>query len=135
MYKLRTKHKEDMALALRVLPMPKDTNPSGDIFGGWITAQVDMAGGIIASQAVNSRVVTIAVTEFLFKQPVFVGDIISCYGKVVKTGRTSITIFIEVCAQREGIEDECIKVTEATLVYVAVDDQGNPKEFIKSTLV
>ena len=111
--------------------MPKDTNPSGDIFGGWIMAQVDMAGGIIATQAMNSRVVTIAVTEFLFKQPVFVGDIISCYGKVTKTGKTSITIFIEVCAQREGIDEECIKVTEATLVYVAVDEHGKPKEYSK----
>jgi acyl-CoA thioesterase YciA len=131
MHKLHTKHHEDMALALRVLPMPKDTNPSGDIFGGWIMAQVDMAGGIIATQAMNSRVVTIAVTEFLFKQPVFVGDIISCYGKVTKTGKTSITIFIEVCAQREGIDEECIKVTEATLVYVAVDEHGKPKEYSK----
>lgn len=129
---LHTKRYDDMVLALRVLPMPKDTNPAGDIFGGWIMAQVDMAGGIIASQAVKGRVVTIAVTEFLFKQPVFVGDVISCFGKVVKTGNTSITIFIEVCAQREGIDEDCIKVTEATLVYVAVDEQGQPKPYLKS---
>lgn len=116
----------NMEPALRVLAMPRDTNTAGDIFGGWIMAQVDMAGGVIASQKAGSRVVTVAVTEFLFKQPVFVGDLISCYGKVIKVGRTSITVFIEVCAQRGRLKTDCVKVTEATVVYVAVDENRKP---------
>lgn len=117
--------------ALRVLAMPKDSNPLGDIFGGWIMAQVDMAGAVVASQRAGGRVVTIAVTEFLFKQPVYIGDLISCYGKIVKIGRTSITVKVEVCAQRNRIEKDCVKVTEATLVYVAVDENRKPKEIQK----
>lgn len=117
----------DSEPALRVLAMPKDTNPMGDIFGGWIMSQVDIAGAIVASQLVKSRVVTVAVNEFTFKQPVLVGDIISCYGKVTKTGRTSITVNVEVCALRNRFDEKCIKVTEATAVYVAVDENGNPK--------
>lgn len=117
-----------MEPALRVLAMPRDTNPMGDIFGGWIMSQVDMAGAVVASQLVKSRVVTVAVNEFTFKQPVMVGDIISCYGKVVKTGRTSITVNVEVCALRNRFDEKCIKVTEATVIYVAIDDNGKSKE-------
>ena len=113
--------------ALRVLAMPKDTNPRGDIFGGWIMSQVDIAGAVVASQVVKSRVVTVAVNEFTFKEPVLVGDIISCYGEVVKTGRTSITVNVEVCAMRDEYDGNCLKVTEATVVYVAIDDNGKPK--------
>ena len=125
------KHHEGFDLCLKVLAMPKDTNPAGDIFGGWIMSQVDMAGGIIATNHVKGRVVTIAVTEFLFKQPVYVGDVISCYGKVIKIGRTSLTIKIEVCAQRKRFDNTCTKVTEATLVYVSLDEEGNPKQIEK----
>lgn len=114
--------------ALRVLAMPKDTNPSGDIFGGWIMAQVDIAGGVAASKRAGGRVVTVAVTEFLFKKPVFVGDLISCYAEVVKVGTTSITVNVSVCAQRQGIEEECVKVTEATVVYVSVGKDGQRKK-------
>lgn len=117
---------DNMEPALRVWTMPKDTNPAGDIFGGWIMSQVDMAGAIVAAHHVQGKVVTVAVTDFLFRQPVFVGDLISCYGKIVKTGRTSITVAVEVCAQREKI-GTCIKVTEATLVYVALGDDRKPK--------
>jgi len=113
--------------ALRVLAMPKDTNPRGDIFGGWIMSQVDIAGAVVASQLVKSKVVTVAVHEFTFKHPVFVGDIISCYGKIVKIGKTSITVNVEVCALRNEFDEKCIKVTEATAVYVAIDNNGNPK--------
>ncbi len=113
--------------ALRVLAMPKDTNPAGDIFGGWIMSQVDIAGAVLASHRAGGRVVTIAVTEFLFKKPVFVGDLISCYGEIIKVGKTSITVKIEVCAQRDRTEKECVKVTEATVVYVAVDDSRQRK--------
>ena len=114
--------------ALRVLAMPRDTNPMGDIFGGWIMSQVDMAGAVVASQLVKTRVVTVAVNEFTFKQPVLVGDIISCYGKVEKTGKTSITVNVEVCALRNRFDEKCIKVTEATVVYVAIDENGKPIE-------
>ena len=118
---------DNLEPALRVWTMPKDTNPSGDIFGGWIMSQVDMAGAIIAAHRVQGRVVTVAVTDFFFRHPVFVGDLISCYGKILKTGRTSITVSVEVCAQRGKLGKECIKVTEATVVYVALDDKGQPK--------
>ena len=117
--------------ALRVLAMPRDTNPAGDIFGGWIMAQVDMAGAVVASERAGSRVVTVAVTDFLFKEPVYVGDLISCYGKIVKIGRTSITVQVEVCAQRSRVEKECVKVTEATVVYVAVSEKRQPMEISK----
>lgn len=117
--------------ALRVVPMPKDTNPAGDIFGGWIMAQVDTAGAVVATQITHCRVVTVAVTEFLFKHPVYVGDLISCYVKVLKVGKTSITVSVEVCAQRDRFNHGCIKVTEATVVYVALDEEGNPKEIGK----
>lgn len=114
--------------ALRVLAMPRDTNPMGDIFGGWIMSQVDIAGAIVASQVIKSRVVTVAVNEFTFKEPVLVGDVISCYGKVVKTGKTSVTVDVEVCALRNRFDEKCIKVTEATAVYVAIDENGKPIE-------
>ncbi len=114
--------------ALRLVAMPKDTNEAGDIFGGWIMSQVDIAGAVVASQLSKGRVVTIAVTDFLFKKPVLVGDLISCYAKVIKIGKTSITVQLEVCAQRGGAAKECIKVTEATIVYVAVDDNGQSRE-------
>jgi acyl-CoA thioesterase YciA len=112
---------EDREPTTRVVPMPADTNAAGDIFGGWIMAQVDLAGAIVAIRRARGRVVTIAVNEFQFHEPVFVGDVISCYAEVRKTGKTSITVFVEVYAQRGRLED-CIKVTEATLTYVAVDE-------------
>ena len=123
-----SKYHGNMEPALRVLAMPRDTNFMGDIFGGWIMSQVDMAGAVVASQLVKSRVVTVAVNEFTFKQPVLIGDLISCYGKVVKTGKTSITVKVEVCALRNKFDERCIKVTEATAVYVAIDDAGKPKD-------
>lgn len=116
----------NMVPALRVLAMPKDANPSGDIFGGWIMAQVDIAGAVVATDRAQSKVVTIAVTDFLFKHPVFVGDLVSCYAKIIKTGTTSITVFVEVFARRDSGRWKCIKVTEATVVYVAVDKNRQP---------
>ena len=110
--------------------MPRDTNPLGDIFGGWIMSQVDIAGAIVASQVVKSRVVTVAVNEFTFKHPVLVGDVISCYGRVVKTGKTSVTVDVEVCALRNRFDEKCIKVTEATVIYVAIDENGKPIEIL-----
>jgi len=90
-------------------------------------SQVDMAGAVEASKRAKGRVVTVAVTEFLFKKPVFVGDLISCYGEIVKVGKTSITVDVSVYAERERQDGSCVKVTEAKLVYVAVDARGNPR--------
>lgn len=117
----------DRQPAIRVLAMPADTNARGDIFGGWIMSQVDIAGSVAAHKAVDGRVVTVAVNSFQFRKPVFVGDLISCYAEITRIGRTSITAVVEVIAERERLEGRCIKVTEATLTYVAVDDQGRPR--------
>ncbi len=113
---------------LRVVPMPADANQHGDVFGGWIMSQVDIAGGILAALRANGRVATVAVTSFVFKQPVFVGDRVSFYGKVVRSGRTSITVDVSVYAERSRLKSEVVKVTEATLVYVATDGQRKPRE-------
>ena len=110
----------------RVLAMPTDTNPSGDIFGGWIMSQVDIAASIAAHRRARTRTVTVAVNSFQFKKPVFVGDLVSIYAKVEKVGSTSLTIFVEVYAERGRQQTEVVKVTEATLTFVAVDDDGKP---------
>ncbi len=107
--------------------MPADANVHGDVFGGWIMAQVDMAGALPAMRRANGRIATIAVNSFLFKQPVFVGDVLSFYADVVRVGRTSLTVFVEVYAQRTQLNDEIVKVTEATLTYVATDEQRRPR--------
>ena len=110
--------------------MPTDTNHSGDVFGGWIMSQVDIAGSLLAIRRTGGRVVTVAVDSFVFRHPVFVGDVVSFYTKITKIGRTSITIDVSVYAQRgarEGEEEICIKVTEAMLTYVAVNDKGKPE--------
>ncbi len=112
---------------LRVVPMPADANVHGDVFGGWIMSQVDLAGALPAIRRANGRIATVAVNSFLFKQPVFVGDVLSFYADIVRVGRTSITVFVEVYAQRNRLNDECVKVTEATLTYVATDDQRRPR--------
>jgi acyl-CoA thioesterase YciA len=112
---------------LRVMPMPADANIHGDVFGGWIMAQVDIAGAVPAARRANGRVATIAVTSFLFKHPVFVGDLLSFYARVVKTGTTSITVEVEVYAERNRLEAEIVKVTEATLVYVATGPDRKPR--------
>ncbi len=113
--------------ALRVFPMPADANVYGDVFGGWIMAQVDLAGSIPAIERAAGRVVTVAVNSFLFKQPVFVGDLLSFYADVIKVGNTSITVFVEVYAQRNRNSRNVVKVTEATLTYVATDDSRKPR--------
>jgi acyl-CoA thioesterase YciA len=112
---------------LRVVPMPADANMHGDVFGGWIMSQVDIAGGILATRRANGRVATVAVTSFVFKQPVFVGDLLSFYGSIVRTGRTSITVDVSVYTERSRLKVETAKVTEATLVYVATDEQRQPR--------
>ena len=112
---------------LRVAPMPRDANQTGDIFGGWIMAQVDIAGSIPAMRKARGRVATVAVNSFVFKQPVFVGDLVSFYAEVVRVGRTSITVNVEVYAQHKPEREEVVKVTEATLTYVAVDENRKPR--------
>jgi acyl-CoA thioesterase YciA len=111
---------------LRVVPMPSDANYTGDIFGGWIMSQVDIAGSIPALQLARGRVATVAVNSFAFKQPVLIGDLVSFYAQVVRVGRTSITVDVEVYAQRRNLH-EVVKVTEATLTYVAVDEDRRPR--------
>ena len=112
---------------LRVVPMPADANPTGDIFGGWIMSQVDIAGSIPALRLAKGRVATVAVNSFTFKQPVLIGDLVSFYAEVARVGRTSITVNVEVYAQRGTQEEVTVKVTEATLTYVAVDAERHPR--------
>jgi len=112
---------------LRVMPQPSDANVYGDVFGGWIMSQVDIAGSIPATRRASGRVATIAVNSFLFKEPVFVGDLLSFYAEIVKTGRTSITIDVAVYAQRMCHANEIVKVTEATLTYVATSEDHRPR--------
>jgi len=112
---------------LRVVPMPSDANYTGDIFGGWIMSQVDIAGSIPAIRRARGRVATVAVNSFVFKQPVMVGDLVTFYADVIKVGRTSITVSVEVYAQRNPEKEETVKVTEAVLTYVAVDNQRRPR--------
>ena len=116
----------DRQATLRVIPMPADANHTGDIFGGWIMAQVDLAGAVPAMRVAKGRVATVAVNSFVFKQPVFVGDVVSLYADVVRVGRTSITVSVEVYAQHRSADDGA-KVTEAVLTYVAVDENRRPR--------
>jgi acyl-CoA thioesterase YciA len=113
--------------ALRVMPMPADANQNGDIFGGWIMSQVDIAGGVLAGRIARGRVATVAVKEFVFKHPVQIGDVLSFYAEVVRIGNTSITINVEVYAERKPDTPTVVKVTEATLTYVAIDRNGQPR--------
>ena len=116
--------------AIRILAMPADTNAMGDIFGGWLMAQVDIAGSIAAHRYVNGRVVTVAINEFVFIKPVFVGDLISIFSEVAKVGTTSIRIDITAYAERERNTIECEHVAKATLTYVAIDEQRRPRPIV-----
>ncbi len=113
---------------LRVMPMPADVNAAGDIFGGWVMAQVDVAGAIPAMRRARGRIATVAVNSFLFKQPISPGDIVSFYAKVTKTGRTSITVDVQVFAERDPAHPIIVKVTEATLTYVCLNTDGSKRE-------
>jgi len=118
----------DAQPALRVVPMPADANQHGDIFGGWVMSQVDIAGAVPAARRARGRVATVAVNSFVFKQPVLVGDVVSFYAKLTHIGRTSITVDVQVYAQRNPGEMVCVKVTEASLTYVAVGMDRRPRE-------
>ena len=122
-----TKLPENKEPVLRMVPMPADANQHGDIFGGWIMAQVDIAGSVLAARRALGRVVTVAVNEFQFKQPVSIGDVLSFYGDIVRVGTTSITIYVEVYAQRNPTDVETVKVTEAILTYVATGPDRRPR--------
>ncbi len=121
----------DKELVLKVIPMPADCNANGDIFGGWVMAQVDLAGSVIPARHTQGRMATVAVNEFIFKQPVRVGDILSFFSEVTRIGKTSVTVKVEVFAERFRSQGSYIKVTEASVTYVAIDDQGRPREIAK----
>ncbi len=112
--------------ALRTIAMPADTNPNGDIFGGWLLSQMDLAASNAAVQRARGRVVTVAVDAMEFHRPVFVGDEVSCYAELVGTGKTSLTVHVEAWRRRRD-EDKAIMVTEGTFTYVAIDEDRNPR--------
>ncbi|TXH59735.1 MAG: acyl-CoA thioesterase [Burkholderiaceae bacterium] len=118
----------DHHLTLRVAPRPADVNANGDIFGGWVMAQVDIAGGVAAARRARGRVATVAVNAFVFKQPISIGDVVSFYTRIERVGRTSITVHVEVIAERDPSNPVCVKVTEATVTYVAIDARGVKRE-------
>ncbi|CAN7273317.1 acyl-CoA thioesterase [Acidovorax sp. LjRoot118] len=117
----------DKELVLKVIPMPADTNGNGDIFGGWVMAQVDLAGSVLPARYMQGRMATVAVNEFIFKQPVRVGDILSFFSSITRVGNTSVTVQVEVYAERFSDQGRYVKVTEARLTYVAIDDEGRPR--------
>jgi acyl-CoA thioesterase YciA len=112
--------------ALRTIAMPKDANPNGDIFGGWIMAQMDLAGAVPAFQRAKGRIATVAVDAMTFHRPVFIGDLVSCYATIKRVGRTSITVDVQTWVERrrDGVHE---KVTEGLFTYVAIDDNGRPR--------
>ena len=124
----------DKELVLKVITMPADSNVNGDIFGGWVMAQVDLAGSVIPARMAHGRIATVAVNQFIFKQPVKVGDLLSFYSELERVGTTSITVKVEVYAQRLRQPEPIIKVTEANLTYVAIDDFGKPRKIDKALI-
>ena len=122
---------DDKALVLRVMPMPADANGNGDIFGGWIMAQVDLAGAVLPARIAKGRIATVAVNQFVFKQPVSVGDLLSFYAEVTRIGSTSVSVHVEVYAERNPQDLYVVKVTEANLTYVAIDMDGKPRAIPK----
>jgi acyl-CoA thioesterase YciA len=122
----------DKELVLKVIPMPGDCNANGDIFGGWVMAQVDLAGAVLPARYTQGRYATVAVNQFIFKQPVRVGDILSFFSKVIRMGNTSITVEVEVYAERFQSQGRYVKVTEASLTYVAIDEAGKPRPIPKN---
>ena len=122
----------DQELVMKVIPMPADCNANGDIFGGWVMAQVDLAGSVIPARHTQGRMATVAVKEFIFKHPVRVGDILSFYSELTRIGRTSITVKVEVYAERFQAQGRYAKVTEASVTYVAIDENGKPRAIPKA---
>lgn len=118
----------DESPVLRVMPMPESINPNGDVFGGWVMSQIDLAGGITAARRAKGRIVTVAVNALQFKQPISVGDVLSFYAQITSTGRTSVTVEVQVYAERNFSNPTVVKVTEATLTFVAIHDDGSKRE-------
>ena len=118
---------DDRHLAIRAMAAPADANADGDIFGGWIMSQMDIAGSVIARRRAQGRIVTVAVNAFQFKKPAFVGDLISCYAQVTRIGTTSMSVKVKAYAERYRNHQEVVHLTEADLTYVAVDDQRRPR--------
>ncbi|MBL8339999.1 MAG: acyl-CoA thioesterase [Rubrivivax sp.] len=114
-------------LVLRVMPMPADVNGNGDIFGGWVMAQVDIAGAVLPFRIAKGRIATVAVNQFIFKQPVSMGDLLSFYAKVTRIGSTSVSVHVDVYAERNPANLQVVKVTEADVTYVAIDKEGRPR--------
>ena len=119
---------KDRQPEIKIVAMPKDTNPGGSIFGGWIMSQIDIAGAVPALERARGRVATVAVNSIEFHEPVFVGDVVSCYADIIKTGHSSITIKVEVFAERNPSNKQTVKVTEAELTYVALDENRKPQQ-------
>ena len=117
----------DRELVLRVMPLPADLNANGDIFGGWIMAQVDLAGAVLPSRIARGRIATVAVNQFVFKQAVSLGDLLSFYARIQRIGKTSVTVHVEVFAERNPADLQVVKVTEASITYVAIDRDGKPR--------
>lgn len=114
-------------LSLRTLAMPADTNPQGDIFGGWLLSQMDIAGGLAALQRARGRVATVAIDSMTFHKPVYVGDVICCYTRIERVGTSSVRVRVQVWVIREAFGDQRVKVTEGYFTYVAVDSEGRPR--------
>ncbi|WP_293999110.1 acyl-CoA thioesterase [Sphaerotilus sp.] len=114
-----------------MMPMPSDANGNGDIFGGWIMAQVDIAGAVLPARIAKGRIATVAVNQFIFKQAVSVSDLLSFYATVERIGNTSVTVHVEVYAERNPADPQTVKVTEANLTYVAIDRAGRPRPIPK----
>jgi acyl-CoA thioesterase YciA len=123
---------EGYELVLRVVPMPADLNANGDVFGGWVMSQVDIAGSLPASRRVRGRLATVAVNSFLFRQPISVGDVVSFYAKIESVGNTSVTVNVQVIAERNPANPMTVKVTEASITYVAIDDHGKKRRIVQS---
>lgn len=117
----------DRQPVLRMMPMPSDVNQAGDVFGGWVMAQVDIAGAIPAMRRARGRITTVAVNSFLFKEPISVGDVVSFYAEIVRVGKSSITVDVKVYAERNPAEPVVVKVTEAQLTYVALEPGGGKR--------
>ena len=122
----------DRELVLRMMPMPADANGNGDIFGGWIMAQVDLAGAVLPMRISRGRVATVAVNQFIFKQAVSVGDLLSFYAHVTRVGNTSVSVHVDVFAERNPADPQIVKVTDADLTYVAIDRDGKPRPVPKA---
>jgi acyl-CoA thioesterase YciA len=123
---------DNSELVLRVMPLPADVNANGDIFGGWIMAQVDLAGAVLPARIAKGRIATVAVNQFIFKQPVSMGDLLSFYARVTRIGTTSVSVHVDVFAERNPAQLQVVKVTEADLTYVAIDAQGQPRPLPKA---